>query len=118
FGPQCARALDRYIRARRKHPKAHTEALFLGGGGQTLGYHGLDRALKSRAKAAGVQRFTLHRLRHCAAQRWLDAGGSEQGAMSVFGWRSRSMLDRYTRASAADRAVAESRQLELGEFTA
>ena len=117
FGPQTARALDKYLRARRKHPKAHAEPLWLGGGGQGFGYHGLDRALKVRAEAAKVNRFTLHRLRHCAAQRWLDAGGKEQGAMAVFGWRSRSMLDRYTKASAADRAVAESRSLNLGEFS-
>ena len=36
--------------------------------------------------------------------------------MAVAGWSSREMLDRYTRASASDRAAAEARGLDLGEL--
>ena len=60
--------------------------------------------------------FHLHLLRHTAATRWLRAGGSEQGLMTVAGWSSRAMLDRYTGASAAERAAAESRGLGLGDI--
>ena len=42
FGPQTAAAIDRYMRARRTHRLADTGPLWLGGGGQTFGYHGLN----------------------------------------------------------------------------
>ncbi len=116
FGPQTAAAIDRYLRVRRAHRLADTGPLWLGGGGKSIGYHGLDGSLKERAKAAGITGFHLHKLRHTAATRWLRAGGSEQGLMAVAGWSSRAMLDRYTGASAAERAVAEARNLGLGDL--
>jgi site-specific recombinase XerD len=116
FGPQVARSIDRYLRMRRSHRLAHDDALWLGGGGQRFGYHGANMALKRRAELAGIKDFHLHRLRHTAASRWLAAGGSEGGAMAVMGWSSREMLDRYTRATASDRAAIESRKLNLGDL--
>ncbi len=116
FGPQTAASLDRYIRARRTHKRADTEALWLGVGGKAFAYFGLNDALRGRAKDAGIDGFHLHLLRHTAATRWLRAGGSEQGLMSVAGWSTRSMIDRYTGASAAERAAAEARALGLGDL--
>ena len=116
FGPQTAAAVDRYMRARRAHRLADTGPLWLGGGGQTFGYHGLNMALKRRAQAAGIANFHLHLMRSTAATRWLRAGGSEQGLMAVAGWSTRAMLDRYTGASDAERAAAEARGLNLGEL--
>jgi len=116
FGPQTGRALDRYVRLRRKHKLAHTETFWLGGGGQGFGYHAADKALKLRAELAGIKNFHCHLLRHTAASRWLAAGGSEGGLMAVAGWRSRSMLDRYTRSTASDRAAVEARGLNLGDL--
>jgi site-specific recombinase XerD len=116
FGPQTAAAVDRYMRARRTHRLSATTALWLGGNGQTFSYHGLNIALKRRAQAAGIQGFHLHLMRHTAATRWLRAGGSEGGLMSVAGWSTRSMVDRYTGASAAERAAAEAQGLNLGEL--
>jgi hypothetical protein len=46
----------------------------------------------------------------------LRRGGSEQGLMSVAGWSTRSMIDRYTGASASERAAAEARELHLGDL--
>jgi site-specific recombinase XerD len=116
FGPQTATAIDRYIRARRAHRLADTGPLWLGGQGQSFGYHGLNVTLKRRAKTAGVNNFHLHLLRHTAATRWLRAGGSEAGLMAVAGWSTRGMIDRYTGASASERAAAEARGLGLGEL--
>jgi integrase/recombinase XerD len=116
FGSQTAAALDRYLRARRSHRLADTGALWVGGGGKSFGYHGLNAVLKARAKAAGIEGFHLHLLRHTAATRWLRAGGSEGGLMAVAGWSTRAMLDRYTGASASERAAAEARNLGLGEL--
>lgn len=116
FGPDTARAIDRYLRARRSHRLADTSNLWLGGGGQGFGYYGLHKALHARATVAGLVGFHPHLLRHNAATRWLAAGGSENGLMAVAGWRTRSMLDRYTQASASDRAADESLRLRLVEL--
>lgn len=116
FSPQVGRCIDRYLRLRTKHRLAHSDSLWLGGGGQAFAYHGLNVAMKGRAAAAGITGFHLHLLRNTAATRWLAAGGSENGLMAVAGWSSREMLDRYTRASASDRAAAEARKLDLGNL--
>ena len=116
FGPQTAASVDRYMRARRAHRLSETGALWLGGGGQTFSYAGLNVALKRRALAAGIEGFHLHLMRHTAATRWLRAGGSEGGLMAVAGWSTRSMVDRYTGASAAERAATEARGLGLGDL--
>lgn len=116
FGPQTARALDRYLRLRNAHRLREAPNFWLGGGGQSFAYNGLDKALKARAAQAGIDGFHLHLLRHTAAQRWLSAGGSEGGLMAVAGWASRDMLDRYTRATAAERAADEARNLNLGDL--
>lgn len=116
FGPQTAMAIDRYMRGRRTHRLADTGNLWVGGGGKSLGYHGLSKAIKERAEAAGIKGFHLHVMRHTAATRWLRARGSEQGLMAVAGWSTRSMIDRYTGASASERAAAEFRELNLGDM--
>lgn len=116
FGPQTGRAIDRYLRLRRAHRLADTPALWLGDRGKGLGYYGLHSALKYRAELAGLEDFHPHLTRHTAAQRWLSAKGSEGGLMAVAGWSRRDMLDRYTRATASERAAAEARGLNLGEF--
>lgn len=116
FGPAVARSVDRYLRLRRSHRLAHTEALWLGGGGQQFRYHGLDVTMKRRAAKAGISGFHLHLLRNTAARRWLAAGGSENGLMAVAGWSTRAMLDRHTKASASDRAAVEARNLDLGNL--
>jgi integrase len=116
FGPQTSQALDRYVRMRRAHRLAGTPALWLGDRGKGLAYYGLRNALAARAKAAGIEGFHIHRLRHTAASRWLEAGGSEGGLMAVAGWRSRDMLDRYVADTAMSRAAEESRALNLGDL--
>ena len=115
FGPQTAKALDRYLRARRLQRLADTGPLWLGGAGKTFGYPGLDKAMKNRAKAAGIEGFHVHLLRHTFATRWKAAQGSDDGLMAVAGWASRSMIDRYAGAAAAERAAEESRRLGLGD---
>lgn len=116
FGDQTGRAIDRYLRARRTHRLADTGPLWLGDRGKELNYYGLHKALKARAEVAGLDGFHPHLLRHTAASRWLAAGGSEGGLMAVAGWSTRDMIDRYTRATASDRAAAEARNLGLGDL--
>jgi integrase/recombinase XerD len=115
-GPQTTRALDRYLRMRRGHRLADTPDLWLGENGRGFSYPGLYKMMRERAADAGLKDLHPHTLRHTAAQRWLAAGGSEGSLMAVAGWRDRAMLDRYTRATAAERAAAEARGLDLGDF--
>lgn len=116
FGPQTARAIDRYLRARRTHRLADTPTLWLGDRGKNFEYHGLRGTLGYRAELAGIKGFHVHLMRHTAASRWLAAGGSEGGLMQVAGWSTRGMIDRYTKSTAAERAAAEARGLNLGEL--
>lgn len=115
FGPQTARALDRYIRMRRSHGLAETGALWLGDRNKTLGYPGARKALLRRAEAAGIEGFHPHVLRHTGSGRWLGAGGSETGLMAVAGWSNRSMIERYSRSTSERRAAEEARRLNLGD---
>jgi site-specific recombinase XerD len=116
FSPQTAVVCDRYLRLRRQHARADSASLWLGERSGSFGYNGLYRALNRRAQLAGIDGFHPHRLRHTAATRWLAAGGSEGGLMAVAGWQSREMLDRYTAATASERAAAEARRLNLGDL--
>jgi integrase/recombinase XerD len=116
FGPQTARAIDRYLRLRRAHRLAPTPALWVGNRGKGFGYDGLYAALRDRAELAGIKGFHPHVLRHTAASRWLAAGGSEGGLMAVAGWANRAMLDRYAAATRAERAADEARRLGLGDL--
>ena len=116
FGPQTARALDRYRRTRASHRLATTPPLWLGDRGKEFSYDALHKALGERAAAAGITGFHPHLLRHTAAHRWLAAGGSEGGLMAVAGWSQPDMLMRYTRARASERAATEARTLNLGDL--
>lgn len=116
FGPRTAAAIDRYMRMRKTHRLADTPALWLGERGKGFTYDGLYRTLTWRASLAGIPNFHPHILRHTASARWLAAGGSEGGLMAVAGWSSRDMIDRYTKATAAERAAEEARRLNLGDF--
>jgi len=116
FGPQTARAIDRYKRVRSSHRLAATPPLWLGDRGKPFTYDGLHKTLGARARAAGIPGFHPHLLRHTAAHRWLAAGGSEGGLMAVAGWSQPDMLMRYTKARASDRAADEARDLNLGDL--
>ncbi|MCV7050490.1 tyrosine-type recombinase/integrase [Mycobacterium heidelbergense] len=118
FQTQTGAAIDRYLRLRQRHPLSNTSALWLTetGGRAQLGYHGLRVALLTRATAAGIEGFHIHRLRHTFASRYLSQGGTEGSLMQVAGWRTRQMVDRYSKDTAAERAITETRRLKLGDL--
>jgi len=114
FNAQTARSIDRWLRVRRTHPKANTStALWLGGMGRTFGYGGLHQMLAQRGAQAGIEGLHPHKLRHTWASRRKDAGMSDASMMTLAGWRSPRMLARYTAHASAERAIAESRRLNL-----
>ena len=115
-GPQTVRALDRYLRLRRQHRRGDSAWLWLGHGDGALAHAGLAFMFKRRAEEAGIGHVHPHMLRHTFASRWLGAGGTESGLMSVAGWSRRDMIDRYSASNRERLAAEEARRLKLGDL--
>lgn len=103
FGPSTAQALDRYIRIRRKHPKAASTRLWLGPKGP-MTRSGVAQMLERRCIEAELPHLHWHQFRHTFSHEWLRGGGSEGDLMALAGWKSRAMLKRYGSALADERA--------------
>lgn len=115
LGIKAARALDRYLRERRKHPYAELPQLWLGDRNRaTLTTSGIKKMLTVRAALVGAS-LHPHMFRHTWASQFRSAGGSEGDLMVLGGWSNRAMLDRYGKAAAAERAQEAYRQRSLGD---
>jgi site-specific recombinase XerD len=114
LGARTTQALDRYLRVRARHKLAYRDELWLGPSGPVTGW-GIADIIERRSRQAGIKPMHPHQLRHYFAHTWRMNGGDDAALMSLAGWRSRDMLNRYGRSVAAERARDTHRRLSPGD---
>lgn len=102
FDAATGLALSRYTRARKNHPHAASDMLWVGNDG-ALTSDGIYQMVERRAGKAGIQ-MNPHRFRHDFSHRYLLNGGQETDLMQLAGWTSPEMLRRYGASAAGQRA--------------
>jgi site-specific recombinase XerD len=123
IGHKAAAAIDRYLRARARHPHAASPWLWLPvrgitaqGGERRLTASGIQQIMERRGREAGIEgRLHPHRFRHTMVDRYLEAGGDPLDLMRITGWKSMEMVRRHTEARAGERARAEHAWLSPGD---
>jgi integrase/recombinase XerD len=104
IGFEAARSLDRYLRARARHPQAGRPQLWLGAGGRSpLTSDGIYQVVVHAGERAGVAVYP-HRFRHHFSHTWLERGGPEGDLMELNGWSSPQVLARYGASARSARA--------------
>jgi integrase len=115
FGDRTALAINRYLVARDRHPKANTlpELWLAKKGAFTPG--GIYQMVRRRGQAIGIKSLHPHMFRHTFANLYLDGGGTEDELKRLGGWESDSQVRHYSRARATNRALAAHAALALGD---
>ena len=119
IGRKAAAAIDRYLRARARHPKAaESPWLWLGMSGRDtthFGSAGIQDMLERRGRLAGIEKLTPHWFRRTFIHDWLDGGGSEIDGMRIAGWKTRAMVEHYAGELSAERARSAHERLSPGD---
>lgn len=112
LGAHTSIAIERYLRQR---PAVETDALWLSRTAYPLTSGGLYLLVRERGRQAGIPHLHPHALRHTWAAEACRSGLSEGNVVTLGGWSNRSMLDRYGRATASERALEAYRDHSLGD---
>lgn len=118
IGKKSAAALDKYIRARVRHPQASSPWLWLGVQGHNTARmtdSGIRDMVGRRGEQAGIQNVHPHRFRRSFADSWLAAGGSTDDLMHITGWKTYDMVREYTQARGIARAHNAHARLSPGD---
>ncbi|HUC27400.1 MAG TPA: tyrosine-type recombinase/integrase [Streptosporangiaceae bacterium] len=118
IGKKSAAALDKYIRARARHPQASSPWLWLGVQGHNTARmtdSGIRDMVGRRGEQAGIQNVHPHRFRRSFADSWLAAGGSTDDLMHITGWKTYDMVREYTEARGIARAHNAHARLSPGD---
>jgi site-specific recombinase XerD len=114
IGRKAVAAIDRYARARLRHPYAAEDWLWLAPRGQFTAW-GIRQMLQRRGGQAGVTGVYPHRFRHTFADQWLEGGGDAYDLMKIAGWRSLAMISVYADDRAGERARQAHARLSPGD---
>jgi site-specific recombinase XerD len=110
YDHEAARDLDRYLRARKAHPRADLPWLWLGKKGR-LTENGIAQLIRRRGREAGLEGIHPHLFRHRFAHQQLADGMQETDLMRIAGWKSRQMVARYGASAGHERAIAAYRAI-------
>lgn len=114
FSPRTVAAVDRYLRRRRGHRLAGSDALILSQRGP-MTPDGVRDMMHRIGDRAGVPGLHPHRFRHTWAHDYLLSGGQERDLKRLAGWSSDVMLERYGASAADSRARAATQRMKRGD---
>ncbi len=77
--------------------------------------NGIAEVVKRRAEQAGIGPIHAHQLRHTAAHKARLRGMDDDAVMMNMGWTDRSMLHRYGKSAAAERAREAALRIGWGD---